>query len=661
MKKNKGFMMGIAALALLFSMAFLGCESATGAAGDPGDGRDLAQNFTITPAQKIVVPDGSTGWEFYPWYGGINITTKDQIVWSVTGDDLDSTSPGFKDAGTTIVPSLGTGNGVLTVAVTEKSVYLTVTASYGGYLVSEKVEVGVPYLTGPSLIPGVEIGTTNVSWIGYTGNNPISSDKPDSTYVVYTIDPKEVTAVSRTAKIPLEATVKVNTSVGPTIVGVDYDIPLPQDKWLTIYEVPLATGATTDGHTTILGFKSMQAVESNAPADVHVNLPMLNPVGDGPTTLTYPFLTPGALGTGLVTYSSSNLKGKTGTENGGYDTTYTAYLVYYSKYDPITGELLPNVDDYVPALNSVFVPSGDFVNVNKTAGDTVYLNRTGDWYYILQYTGTAPGTGNGAWAYVKADGSGYNPNPVIGVTTVNVQDVGGYTATVIKPEGAVNTVHIGLSGDRTFVDEVDLQLNQATYFNLASGYVQVTRDSDTGVTLYLQNGDRTTLSTLTSPTFTISEAAFKRGAKPRVVTENGFITVSGSDMKYSDIVVSGQTQAGITFTAGTATQITVASGTTPVAFPIGNLENTYNEEAIGTIQWNISWYYVNGSNWVSTGTPNGNTFTPLEEDKGKTIGIRVDAEGNFPDVTLVEVTSLGGIDKWNYIGYGQRILGAVTR
>jgi hypothetical protein len=647
-------------------MAFLGCESATGAAGDPGDGRDLAQNFTITPAQKIVVPDGSTKWEFYPWYGGINITTKDQIVWSVTGDDQTSTNPGFKAAGTTIASGPASGNGVLYVDKDEKSVYLTVTASYGGYLVSEKVEVGVPYLTGsgpgvPALIPGVEIGTTNVSWPGYAPNPANDPTKPDSTYLVYTIDSKKVPSVSRTAKIPLEATVKVNTGGAP---GVDYDIPLPQDKWLTIYEVPLATGAGADGHTTILGFRSLQAVESNAL--VHVNLPRAPIVGAGAVAVPYPILMADPeLGTGKFTYSGSPLmfKGETSDSNGGYPTTYTAYLVYYSPYDPITGEKLP-LDDYVPALNTTFVPGGDFRNINNPLGGTVTLNKTGEWYYILQYTGMAPGTGTGAWSYVPATTNGYSPGPVSGTTTVTVKDPAKYSATVIKPEGAVNTVHIGLSGDRTFVDEYTLQ-DHPEYFGLATAYAQITRDNDTGVTLYLTNGDRTTFSTVAAPPITINEEAFRRGAAPKIddtVNGNAFITVSGSDMKYSDIVVSGQTPGGFTFTAGTAFQVTVASG---AAFPIGNLENTYNEEPLGTIQWNISWYYVNGSNWVSTGTPNGNTFTPTEDDKGKTIGIRVDAEGNFPDVTLVEVTNqvtpLGTISKWSYIGYGQRILGAVAR
>jgi hypothetical protein len=658
MKKNKGFLMGIAALALLFSMAFLGCESATGAQGEPGDGRGLDQNFTVSQDLKVVVP--SKDYLISAKYAGIGIGPKDTIFWSVTGDDLESTSPGFKSGDTVIIPDpSGSSSGKLTVSSTEKSVKLTVTATYGGYTDFTVVEVGVRELTGLGLMPGREIGTTNVKEVDGGYIKPLlGPDNPDGTYLVYTRDTKQRLAVSRTEKIPFEGTVKINATPGTP--DVDYDIPLPQEQWLTIYEVPLATGQPVEGHSTALGFISLPAADYDS---ANVKLPMMTAAGDG-TLPRYPVLNQDGVGTSKFDFTPAGpnyLEGETSALHGKYPTPYTAYLVYYSKYDPITGEKLSNLEDYVPGLNTKFVPpSGNFQSITATTPPRTYLNKTGEWYYILQYTGAVTNTGTNAWNYVKIDGSGPGIAGPGTDTVITVLDRATFVKEIKKPDGFVNTVHISLSGDREFVDATTIQSLAGTLFPDYSSYAQVTRDSDTGVTLYLQNGDRTTLGTASGkPTFTIKEEAFKRGAAPQAISDSNFISVSASDARYADIQISGTTPAGITFTAGAQTQINVTSSATFP--PLGSTENIYNGELTGIIQWNISWYYVNGSNWVSTGTANGSTFTPQEEDKGKTIGIRVDAEGNSPDVTLIEVTGNAPYTKWNMIGYGQRILGAVAR
>jgi hypothetical protein len=294
------------------------------------------------------------------------------------------------------------------------------------------------------------------------------------------------------------------------------------------------------------------------------------------------------------------------------------------------------------------------VVIEKTG--EINLPLTGVWDIILQYTGAATKTGTGAWKYAG---------------TVTVEDSDEFTTTVKRSDLTANTIHISLRG-KTFVHEALLQSDITGLFGL-SDVVHLSRDSDTGVTLYLGNTGRIAS---TDPELRIQQRVFNRGTPPADKADVTFIETSASDLKYAAVTIQSSAALPFTVLAGAATPaITVGNHST---FPYGDLTTYVGGELIqgAAVQYNLTWYYVDGSTWTPTGDT-GPSYITRPEEAGRTLGIRVDTDLNKPDVTLVDVTqssvTLGGpgfpagftpgtftLTKWNIIGYGQRILGRVN-
>jgi hypothetical protein len=655
MKKAKGLLMGIAALALLFSMTVLGCESATGPAGDPGDGRELQQHLKVYSNFETVVMGSGTGTDnnvFYAVYEGIDLVTNPRVIWEVFGTgngDLDGEVAGIKykngrrekngSAGTYMVEDDPLKAGWLVVDPAEEALSLTVYATYGGYTESKTVTVGVPKMTGLTLIKGKEIGTTNIWENGYTETQKtLDTTATEDVYLVYKIEDKERTSVRRDEEITGDGFAKVNSSPSPGTGAIEFDIPIAQEKWLTIYQVPRSGGVASTDHVKAQKFISL-AASKGEDATTYVKLP-----SDESVTVTS-FTQPTA---GVPTVNAvTAMTGKTTSAvHGAVGLSFTAYAVYY---DPAVYKDLP---DGRPGLNTRFIPPTGSVNFEGSPTGLGGFNRTGTWQIILQYTGNVTGTGNGAWCYANTIG-------------YEIKDAAAFSGLSInrgnKGNDPANTVHISLEG-KTFVEEYILQQNP-TWFGVTP--VHISRDSDTGVTLYLNNSDRTVA---TEPTVTISSDAFAKGTYPRatVGAVDPFIRISSSDQKYVYATISG-IQPPYTFAFGAASPALSLNYSTAPGFIYGDPQTTLDAGTtfIPGADLIITWYYVNGSTWVDTGIT-GLTFTPVDTDaKGKTLGIRVTVNpANNPYVTLVdanEVTIDGhDVTKWTTIEYGQRILGAIA-
>jgi hypothetical protein len=655
MKKNKGLLMGIAALALLFSIAFPGCESATGAAGDQGNSVELWQKFTISKDFQVVIPDGVTEYNFGAWYEGINIVPDQTIEWKVTGsggyDDAapDTTVNGHHPKTIFVGKTEKSAFNTLIVADGELAETLTITATYGGYTDTETVTVGVPRIVGLKLQKGSEIGTTNVTDSGYMAGRPLNTVE---TYLVYTIDDKEVKEVRRGDAITALGTARVNLK--DLFPEVDYNIPIEQEKWLTIYEVPLPGGDSKDKHVTALKFCSLPATkvkDAIESSESNVLLP-----GDPNTLTTFPAFPTSSTVTVQgkdVTVIPGPLSAETQPVHGKYTTRYTAYAVYY---DPSV-DYGPGLKK--PALNTRFIPPAGSVPIN-TGTDKIPLNKTGRWDIILQYTDTVKETGYGAWNYVGS---------------VTITDSKEFVA-VFEKASSGNVVHVTVEG-KTFKDfgEGFGTKDLGDLFTGLGTLVHASRDSDTVVTLYLPNDVRTVL---TQNKVTISSTVFNDGTPPKIAAsdttdpndKDDFITATISDQKFTNANIGGISPLPYTFTVGTPSpNVTVGAID---GFPYGdpNTTITITDPATGVqtqtvtpgVVYTITWYYVDGSTWSPTGTT-GPSFTPLPEDKGRTLGIRASVEGNSPYVTLIDVIPGVGpspIKKWRIIDYGQRILGAVS-
>jgi hypothetical protein len=646
MKKNKGFLMGIAALALLFSMTFPACESATGAAGDPGNSQEWRQNFTISSDFSVVIPDSAAQYIFGAWYEGVNIVPKETVEWKVTGTGgaYDETNPG-KDGHHT---STGFGSiitstsNILIVDTDELAESLTVTATYGGYTATKTVIVGVPRIPGLKLQKGSEISTTNITdanYLSYVNADGTKGLALKDTYLVYTIDDKELTELRRDTAITPMGTAKVNPN---STADVDYNIPIGQEKWLTIYEVPLSGGESKEKHVTALRFFSTPATKHNSvsSADSFVYLPLDATNGHvtlgtkvEPTVPTFTAL-PGSATANLAI--SGTLLGTTADDHGNYSATYTAYAVYYD----------PSIDygtgGAQQALNTRFIQPSGSPNFSPST-PSLTLNKTGVWQIIVQYTGTAHDTQAGAWSYAG---------------TVEIKDASPFNRSFTKTNPG-NVVHITVEG-KTFKDDLSTA-TLAGYFTLGA-YAHVSRDSDTAVTLYLTNDARTA----TTNTVAIDSRVFNLGTPPKddavAPAVNDFISVTISDQKFTTATIGGISPLPFTFTAGNPSPNVTVGAT--AGFPYGE-PNTSIDEGVTTtpgVVYTITWYYVDGSTWTPTGTT-GPSFTPLPEDKGRTLGIRASVEGNYPYVTLIDVipgVAPNPVDKWRIIDYGQRILGAVS-
>ena len=85
MKVYKGFLTGIAALALLFSMVFLGCETPT---GDPGPRGADVPNYLKIESDITVVAPGSTGNVFKAIFNGDDVSHSTLTKWEVSGDGM---------------------------------------------------------------------------------------------------------------------------------------------------------------------------------------------------------------------------------------------------------------------------------------------------------------------------------------------------------------------------------------------------------------------------------------------------------------------------------------------------------------------------------------------------------------------------------------------
>jgi hypothetical protein len=645
MKKEKGLLMGIAALALLFSMTFLGCESATGAAGDPGDSRELQQHLKIYSNFETVVMGSGTN-DFYAVYEGVDLITNPGVIWEVFGSgngDLDGdvtvngVTTSYENGHRKNVGGVGTymdttNPGRLVVDGSEEALSLTVYATYGGYTESKTVTVGVPKMTGFELTKGSEIGTTNI----YAANYSVIQDTLDTTagldaYLVYTIDDKERTSLRRDEEITGVGFAKVKSTLG---AALEFDIPIPQEKWLTIYQVPRSGGVATTDHVKVKAFVSL-------PASTATTWNVKLPIDEGVTANIYQT----SLGVPTVD-GTTGLTGKaTSPAHGGLPLTFTVYAVYY---DPSV-EGYGDVTNKRPGLNTRFIPPSGSVNINAPSVTALPgFNRTGTWQVIVQYTGSTAGTGNGAWNYV---GAGF---PIADAASFPSNSINRGTSSY------ANTVHISLD-DKTFKDEFYLQNTTGLFTGVNT--VHISRDSDTGVTLYLNNSDRTAQ---TAPTLTIRSDAFTTGTTPRVTTDTSFFRISSSDQKYVYATIGGIAPP-FTFAFGTASPVITLNYTTAPGFMHGDPQTTLDAGVtyLPGADLIITWYYVNGSTWVDTGIT-GPSFTPVDTDaRGKTLGIRVTVNPlNNPYVTRVDQNTVmidgKPVTKWTTIDYGQRILGAIA-
>jgi hypothetical protein len=679
MKKNKGFLMGIAAMALLFSMAFLGCESATnGEQGLPGDARGLEHYFQITTDVTRVVTMGSgtdgdgskSAIEFRPFYSGINIDPKAEIQWEVVGENFEAYPAGNgHDPATKIEAGsygsnkqIGGGNAYLSVSTTEKSPYLTVKATYGGYTHEIRFEVGVPKIRGLLLDKGTVIGTTFIKSVGYT----LKHEDGENTYLVYSRDSKEKTEVRNDEDLSL---LKLQTAkvAFNGAKGVEYNIPIGQEEWLTIYEVPLATGAETAKHLTAKKFVSLPATKpitgygSPALTDSNVRLPLDNFFNEDAGSTSLPALSIGyptkgpndTYSSGTHTYQTGNisytttgttgLTSKTTQEHGGVTTNFSAYAVWYNPEANYGYESASGVPGTYPQLNTKFIPPTGNQPI-KAAATPITLRTTGRWKVIIQYTDNHVGTGYGAWSYAD---------------DFLIKDYVSFGKTYVRADDVANTVHISLTGDKKWVKDIDNYGNYGSYFTnpTATDVVNVSRDSDTGVTLYLSNAARI-VTGLQNITFT--NQALELGSTPQANTD--FFKISAVDQKYDSIIIGGVTPPH-QFAVNAATVISIGHRTVRSnTFPLGGDSVTYRGEPATEVGYQIVWYYVDGTDWIPTGTPDGTSFTPTAGDEERTIGIRVFVEENKPNVMLLDINDISAnITKFSTIGYGQRILGAVQR
>jgi hypothetical protein len=265
MKVYKGLLTGTAALALLFSMIFMGCESPTD--GMPGrNGVSVPNNLTLVSDVSVVAPGGgatssAVQYEFRAFFKDVDVSADAKTRWEVKGDGLytNTTNSALYEDGhhkdTTIKGPLGAdgvSNGAiqsarLAVSEFEESETLTISASHGGYTATKTVTLGARVLPGIGLtfdpLTSPE-STTRILLDWQPGNRDSISTQPDfGYYFVYTVGEKAAMDVKRS-----------DTIDAAKAVNVEEDIPVKNGDWITVYEVP----QDALKNTTIHGYVNLQ-------------------------------------------------------------------------------------------------------------------------------------------------------------------------------------------------------------------------------------------------------------------------------------------------------------------------------------------------------------------------------------------------------------------
>jgi hypothetical protein len=431
MKVYKGFLTGIAALALLFS-GLSGCETPTGDTGPRG--ADALNYLTIESDVTVVAP-GSTGNVFTAMFKGDDVSHNTLTKWEVSGDGMYANYPGpgtpidghhpdtdFARTGGIMDYALG-GGVMLTVDAAEQAANLQVTATHGGYSASWQLTTGARGLEFIRLIPGITDGTTKIDL--HQPDNGVQKTvltQPDfGYYFVWEKSDAPALNVLKTKQVNVQNT-----------VNEAEEILVKNGDWINIYEVP-QNDLTNE---TVHGYVSLQVHASTSDVKPFPN-PLVSEQIDGekhnilvpnlyepaeyltmfldtPTTNTVLDIADPLTGTSAVVTRGANYAAL-------FEGNYRAYAI-----DQVTWKSKTFKRD------AALVTSGAV----EVTGDLVNLPTVGEWHLVVQHIAS------GAWWEID---------------TATVKHTGYVKGWIKKPEENILTITV--SGGKKLTDWQQIAVN----------------------------------------------------------------------------------------------------------------------------------------------------------------------------------------------------------